>query len=80
MERLREDAGSICDGWSFKHLRNVGASLGRHVLPDSLLDAFLGHTNTAILASYTGQQAAEKMLPVVELIDREYLSKLENVT
>ena len=63
--------------WSFKHLRNVGPTLGRDATPAidrELRDALLGHINTAILDSYTAPHHAKLLVPLVNVIGAEYFN------
>lgn len=71
IEKMRDEADG--NGWSFKHLRNVGGTLGdKGGLSEMVIDRFLGHTLKRERAKYLGDVDASYLVPLVNLIGREY--------
>ncbi len=62
------------EGWTMKHLRNVGSSLGRiHRRPDDERQAFLGHVANGSNKWYEDPDlGAGYLLPLVNLIGADY--------
>ena len=68
------------EGWTMKHLRNVGSSIGRiHKRPDDERQAFLGHVANGSNKWYEDPDlGADYLLSLVNLIGAEYFAG-ENV-
>ncbi len=80
MRQLREEIGKNVDGWSFKHLRNVGPTLGRDAgISRELRDAFLGHKTGEVLEHYTAPLHARQMVDLVNLVGKVYLGETVGV-
>lgn len=65
------------EGWSLKHLRNVGPTLGKiHKLSTDERDALLGHITNGSHADYEDETeiGAEFLIAAVNLIGKEYLN------
>ena len=63
------------NGWSFKHLRNIGGTLGdKGGLSEMMIDRFLGHTLKRERAKYLGDVDASYLVPLVNLIGAEYFN------
>ncbi len=78
VKRLREEA-SVDGSWSFKHLRNVGPTLGkRGKRPRDERDAFLGHVIDGTGKYYEGDVDETYLIPLVDLIGGQYFGS-ENV-
>jgi hypothetical protein len=62
------------EGWTMKHLRNIGSSVGRiHKRPDDERQAFLGHIANGSNKWYEDPDlGADYLLPLVNLIGKEY--------
>jgi integrase len=72
-ERLR-DAIENGNGWSFKHLRNVGPNVARnHGRSKDEREALLGHAVEGTNWFYEYTPDARFLLPLVNVIGREYL-------
>ncbi len=79
MKRLREEA-SVDDSWSFKHLRNVGPTLGKRGRRSrDERDAFLGHVVDGTSKFYEGDVDETYLIPLVNLIGEQYFGS-ENVS
>lgn len=72
MKRLREEA-SVDESWSFKHMRNVGATLGKRGRRSrDERDAFLGHVVDGASKFYEGDVDETYLIPLVDLIGEQY--------
>jgi integrase len=72
MKRLR-DGASVDESWSFKHLRNVGATLGKRGRRSrDERDAFLGHVVDGTSKFYEGDVDETYLIPLVDLIGEQY--------
>ena len=74
LERLRRDA-HVDDRWSFKHLRNVGPTLGKRAkLSKDEREAFLGHVvNGGSSIFYEADVDETYLIALVNLIGEKYL-------
>ena len=71
MEKVWKEAYD--DGWSFKHLRNVGGTLAeREGMSELKIDRFLGHTLKRKRAKYLGNVGPSYLTDLVNLIGTEY--------
>ena len=71
IEKMRDKSDG--NGWSFKHLRNIGGTLGdKGGLSEMMIDRFLGHTLKRERAKYLGDVDASYLVPLVNLIGAEY--------
>ncbi|MFH0981615.1 MAG: tyrosine-type recombinase/integrase [Planctomycetota bacterium] len=72
IKRLRNEA-HVEDRWSFKHLRNVGPTLGKRARRSSdEREAFLGHVVHGTSRFYEGDVDETYLIPLVNLIGAEY--------
>lgn len=70
--RLAGEAG-VDTRWSFKHLRNVGPTLGKKArLSMDERDAFLGHVVNGTSAFYEGDMDETYLVDLVNLIGLHY--------
>ena len=77
IKKLREENGS--NGWSFKHLRNVGGTVADKAgLSEMKIDRFLGHTLKRERSKYLGSVGPDYLTDLVNLIGAEYFAG-ENV-
>ena len=58
--------------WTFKHLRNIGGTLAKRNGYKDRVQEFLGHNETGTNKFYVDDVGPEYMVPVVNLIGREY--------
>lgn len=73
VEKMREESGS--DGWSFKHLRNVGGTLAdKEGMSEMKIDRFLGHTLKRERAKYLGDVGPDYLIDLVNLIGANYFA------
>ena len=70
---MRVESGS--DGWSFKHLRNVGGTLAdKEGMSEMKIDRFLGHTLKRERAKYLGDVGSDYLIDLVNLIGAHYFA------
>jgi integrase len=74
------DEAKVKNGFTFKHLRNVGSTLARRAKLSLLeIDAFLGHDINGTSRFYVGDVDETYLVSLVDLIGSEYFEG-ENVT
>jgi integrase len=74
-EQLRDmmDEAGVKNGWTFRHFRNIGGTLGlRGKLTAFEIDAFLGHEINGMSRFYMGDVDETYLVPLVNLIGNEY--------
>ena len=72
LKRLREEAG-LQDESTFKHLRNVGPSLGKRAkLSRDERDAFLGHVVDRSSSDYEADVDETYLIDLVNIIGEHY--------
>lgn len=66
---------SKTNGWSFKHLRNIGGTVGDKAgMSEMKIDRFLGHTLKKERSKYLGSVGPEYLIDLVCLIGNNYVN------
>jgi integrase len=74
--RLLDDEG-LDRTFTLKHLRNVGPTLAANEnAPEEMIQAFLGHSPSAMSNRYKGRKPVDYSKPIVDLIERDYFADL----